>query len=100
MVLCKSNMALSLILYSEYVLTSSFHGLAFAILFEKQFFVHSDKNSERMLTLLRTINLEDCFLFSESNYLQNEKFMPQYRIVKQIILKNMKRTNLFLMSNL
>jgi len=49
---------------SEYVLTSSFHGLAFSVLFHKPFVVCLRKESmfagnDRVMTLLRTLHLEN-----------------------------------------
>ena len=47
---------LSLISGADYVFTSSYHGLAFAIIFAKPFFASFSKNSERAESLLNLIN--------------------------------------------
>ena len=52
---------LDLILNSKYVITDSFHGLAFSIIFNKQFVVinNSHGGSERFISLLSIVGLED-----------------------------------------
>lgn len=52
---------LDLILNSKYIVTDSFHGLAFSIIFNKQFVVFNNTNggSERFISLLRVLGLED-----------------------------------------
>jgi len=55
---------LGFILYSEYVLTSSFHGIVFSILFHKPFVVCLRQESlfagnDRVMTLLNMLHLED-----------------------------------------
>ena len=46
---------------AEFVFTSSFHGTAFSIIFEKQFIVYMNKNEERVLSILRKLNLINRF---------------------------------------
>lgn len=52
---------LDLILNSKYVITDSFHGLAFSIIFNKQFVVFNNSHggSERFISLLSIVGLED-----------------------------------------
>ncbi|MBP3716169.1 MAG: polysaccharide pyruvyl transferase family protein [Paludibacteraceae bacterium] len=52
---------LSLLKYAKYVVTSSFHGTAFSIIFRKQFACVklNDKGDVRYLDLLRALNLEN-----------------------------------------
>lgn len=52
----------SLIYNAEFVFTSSFHGLAFAINFHKQFMVSTDFGVERIKNLLNTFGLSDRFV--------------------------------------
>lgn len=49
---------LSLIRHAECVFTSSFHGLAFSIIFEKEFFASYYKNSNRAETLLNLLEIK------------------------------------------
>ena len=46
---------------AEFVFTSSFLGTAFSIIFEKQFIVYMNKNEERVLSILRKLNLINRF---------------------------------------
>jgi hypothetical protein len=54
---------LSLIKNAEFVVSTSFHGAAFSLIFEKQFFaVGMGKNSGRMMSLLSSLELENRYL--------------------------------------
>jgi len=54
---------LSLINNAEFVVTTSFHGTAFSILFEKQFYaLGMQNNSGRALTLLENIGIRERYL--------------------------------------
>ena len=51
---------LSYFKYASYVVTNSFHGLAFSLLFEKNFTVTWEENkSTRTEALLRELNMKD-----------------------------------------
>lgn len=52
----------SLIANAEYVFTSSFHGLAFSIIFGKQFYAAYKTNISRAKTLLELLDLENRFI--------------------------------------
>lgn len=59
---------------AEYVVTSSFHGTAFSIIFEKQFITTGmGNNAERAKTLLKSLNLEN-------RYANNENTLPNEQI--------------------
>jgi hypothetical protein len=48
---------------AEFVVSTSFHGVAFSIIFNKQFFaLGMGKNSERVKTLLSTLHISDRYL--------------------------------------
>lgn len=53
---------LSLIYNADYVFSSSFHGLVFSLIFEKEFFVSFDSNAGRALSLLELVGLQDRFI--------------------------------------
>ena len=45
---------------AEFIVTSSFHGTAFAINFEKQFYTYAENSrASRIVDLLKTLNIED-----------------------------------------
>ncbi|MRT93433.1 polysaccharide pyruvyl transferase family protein [Ancylomarina sp. 16SWW S1-10-2] len=52
---------LSLIKYSKYVVSNSFHGTAFALIFEKEFVVveRSEGINARMIDLLKNLNIQE-----------------------------------------
>lgn len=57
---------LSLFKGADYILTSSFHGVVFSIIFNKQFCFHSEKETERISSLLDSCNLTDRFVKKDS----------------------------------
>jgi len=60
---------LSLIKYSDFVVTNSFHGLAFSIIFNRQFIVIPRKEfNNRIESLLRLIKLEDRMITSSEEF--------------------------------
>lgn len=52
---------------SDFVLTSSFHGLSFAIIYGKQFLCSMESGAERAKSLLKMMNLINNFVPSNSN---------------------------------
>lgn len=60
---------LDLICGAEFVCTSSFHGLAFSLIFNKQFFVSFKTNSERAESLLASLGISERLLKSNSEEL-------------------------------
>lgn len=62
---------LSLILNAEFVVSTSFHGVAFSIIFEKQFYaLGMGNNSGRVKDLLASLNLQDRYVdnVEEANF--------------------------------
>lgn len=61
----------SMIRYADFVVTDSFHGTAFSLIFEKKFVAINEriedkmKNDERILSILQRIGLEDRYLTLE-----------------------------------
>ena len=59
---------LQLVYDSEFIISTSFHGVAFAILFEKQFFVlNMNENANRVTDLLKLISLEERYIWETEN---------------------------------
>ena len=70
---CSPKDFLNYIEFAEFILTDSFHGLCFSLLFEKQFcvlqrFLNDGRNTQnnRLVDLLSLIGLKDKFLSKES----------------------------------
>ena len=73
---------ISLIYGADYVVTSSFHGIAMSILFEKQFFVTSKKNkANRIASLLGQLGLESRFAAGSASIVNNEDVI-NYDVIK------------------
>lgn len=59
---------LSLIYNAEFVVSTSFHGAAFSLIFEKQFYaVGMGKNSGRLMSLLSSLEIENRYLLNIEN---------------------------------
>lgn len=59
------------IIDAQYVICSSFHGTAFSILFQKQFYtfpLFQQKNFSRMKDFLHKLGLDDHFIMEEKNF--------------------------------
>lgn len=52
--------------YASYVLTSSFHGTVFSLIFKKNFLVSQKNNTKRVMTLLSSFGFEDRFIEQEN----------------------------------
>lgn len=77
---------ISLIRNADFVVTSSFHGTVFSIIFEKQFFaIGLGKRSGRIESLLQMVGLDDYLLESADEY-REEKI--NFGIVKQVLFNH------------
>lgn len=87
---------LSIIAYADFVLTSSFHGLAFSLIFHKDFYVMGDSSkNERMKSLLCQLGLTSRFIeemyinkLSSIDYVKVEKKIGALRMESQKYLLN------------
>ena len=52
--------------YASYVLTSSFHGTVFSLIFKKNFLVSQKNNTQRVKTLLASFGFEGRFIEYEN----------------------------------
>ena len=77
---------LELILGAEYIFTSSFHGLVFSLLFQKEVFAAFGKNSGRAKSLLSQLGIEDRLLRPMSNIPLDAPAI-NYRIVYGPLIK-------------
>ena len=90
---------LSLIYYSDFVVTTSFHGTAFSIIFEKQFLtLVKDYKSERMTDILKLVCLEkniinenlELLSFDFTDYVKPKKLLQKARIGSLEYLNSLK----------
>ena len=78
---------LNLIKYSDRVITNSFHGVVFSIIFKKNFWVktiNGAATNSRILGLLRALGLEDR-LFSEENPIELEKEIDYECVYEKLV---------------
>ena len=85
---------LSTIRYADYVITDSYHGSLFSIIFCKQFqtIVNSDRGADRFQTLFSELNLLNCLLYSMPKDLVNEEMIDYSQV--QILLSNLRKDSL------
>lgn len=89
---------LSYIYNAEYIITSSFHGMALSIIFNKEFYYDTfdDKNSlgSRLENLAELLNLKSRKIISE--YEKNNTEKINYEQVNQLIEKEIKRSIIYI----
>jgi len=87
--------------YADYVVTDTFHGAVFSVINGKQFAVIMRKtNRNKLLGLLRDLNLEDRLL---ENMEQLESTLTQsvdYAAVNQVLAREKTRTRAYLKEQL
>lgn len=87
---------------ADFVVTDSFHGMVFSIIFEKNFVVIGNKTRgiDRFLSLLSLLELEDRLIFS-SKQINNKSFkLINYDRVNFILNKQIEKSLSFLQTNL
>ena len=84
---------------AEYVLSSSFHGLAFSIIYHKQCFASFLRNSGRAASLLESLGISERLLPAKSkipmnigaiNYEEVDKMLQSYQTISLDYLTNLK----------
>lgn len=106
-ILCEEtgpNAFLNLMKKSKYVITTSFHGTVFSLLFHKQFLYINNKNHEptddRTSFLLEQMNLMDRYIFSEKVTIQKLNEYIDYEKVDEQINKMRDKANDYLNVNM
>ena len=62
---------IGLFCHASYVVTDSFHGTAFSLIFNKNFWTLSRKNESRITSILNILGLEDRILYFEDDFSMN-----------------------------
>lgn len=92
---------LSLFYNADFVVTNSFHGLAFSINFEKQFVVvPRDEFNSRIESLLQLTGLEDRMVSSEQDALGAACREIAYEPVREVLERERKRATEFIRENI
>jgi hypothetical protein len=91
--------------YADFVVTDSFHGMVFSIIFNKQFLVvgNQKRGLTRFSSLLKLLKLEDRLLLENENYnnlsdLFNNRI--NYETVNNVILESQRKSREYLIKNL
>jgi hypothetical protein len=86
-----------LIDHSKYVVTDSFHGTAFANLYEKNFFSHIivAQSSQRIIGLLKALGQESR-LVKQAEEITSEKLHINFLFSRRVIIEQRKKADLFL----
>lgn len=77
---------------AEYVFCASFHGVAFSIIYGKQFYCSFKNNSGRAISLLRQLNLSDRLLPPQSSIPRNVSMIDYEKI--RIIIEELREKSL------
>lgn len=90
---------LSLVKNAEFVVTTSFHGVAFSIIFKKQFYALGLKNNfERITSLLSIIGIENRYLFNSDNVNLSQRI--DYAEVEPLLKKYIDKSTSFIVEQL
>lgn len=88
---------------AEFVITDSFHGMVFAIIFEKQFIVigNEDRGLERFTSLLKKLHLEERLLTQAIDLHKLSSIQPiNYELTTQILQKEKESSKTFIHSSI
>lgn len=90
---------LKLIDEAEYVISNSFHGIAFSIIFEKQFYaVGMGNKASRVLSLLQIAGIEDRYV--DVNSLVDLENTIDYSVVRKNMMKLIESSQMYLINAL
>lgn len=88
---------ISLFYYADFVVTNSFHGLAFSLNLEKQFImVPRNEFNSRIESLLRLVSQSNRLVTSEENALDESEKEIDYKVIKERFSAERQRTYEFL----
>lgn len=91
---------LRLVQDAEFVVSNSFHGVAFSIIFQKQFFaVGMHQKATRVITLLDLMGLSDRYINAVESYVANIRQID-YKVVVSKMQQQINRSKLFINESL
>lgn len=87
---------ISLVSNAKYVISNSFHATAFSLIFHKQFavFKRTESINERMMDLLKTVELEERLLSNHQDIIKQEKI--DYTIIEERLSKKIADSKLYI----
>jgi len=92
---------LSLIYYADMVVSTSFHGVAFSVLFEKEFYcIGLGNNSDRVVSLLNSLGIDNRYLDSIEDYNIDMHKKIDYKLVKAKLNPLVNDSQSFIINNI
>jgi hypothetical protein len=86
---------ITLVNNAEYVVSTSFHGVAFSLIFQKQFYALGMKgNLDRVLSLLNLLNLSNRYITDNVSFSLKERI--DYTVVEPMLIKYISKSQSFL----
>lgn len=88
---------------AKYVITNSFHGMIFSIIFRKQFivFMNSKRGAERFKSLLKMFKLEDRLIIDHTeDYISTLITHIDYNLINDLIKTNKQKSSDFIHNSL
>lgn len=88
--------------YADIIVTDSFHGMVFSIIFEKNFLVigNKDRGIDRFISLLNLLGLKERLIFNLEDLKNKNIENIDYKVVNEILNKNKKLSLDFLLNAL
>lgn len=87
---------LTYIKYAEYIITDSFHGTVFSLIFNKKFIdINPGETSTRIISMLKTVNLEERLLCDYSDFSLINKEIDWEKTNKILAKEREKSINIF-----
>ena len=88
--------------YADFIITDSFHGVVFSILFEKNFIVvgNYDRGIDRFTSLLALFNISDRMVFSLKEIKDKKLDDINYQKLNEILYKNKDKSYNYLIESL
>lgn len=74
---------LNLIYHADMVITSSFHGTAFSVIFQKKLYSIRGNRDARISTLLNAVGMSECVVSNVEDIRKKDIGTPDYRVVEQ-----------------
>lgn len=87
---------------AQYIVTDSFHGCVFAILFKKQFsvIVNKKRGQNRFFTLLSKFGLLDRIVFDDNGIEKNINTPIDYKSIEELLVEEREKSLYFIKSSL
>jgi len=84
---------------ASFVISTSFHGVAFSLIFKKQFFTLGlQNNSQRVTNMLEMLNISDRYIYNKKSIINIKEI--DYDKIDSILHEEIKKSSDFLVSSI